>query len=1392
SSLAGPVCLWRKASVAESAEDRSREREASNRSEKRKSKGASILRQRDQTANFLHSIHHSVLHDGAPNVGSAWVQDAFTQVELVLSSLKLATEFLAPGGTFVTKVFRSKDYNSLLWVFNQLFQKVEATKPPSSRNVSAEIFVVCTGYLAPQRIDPKLLSAKFVFSDVDAVTPNALNPLTATIETKDTLTPATLNVFAPEKKRRQRDGYDEGDLLLYKECGVMEFIRSVDPIGVLGMVGRMRWLTAEDKKLFKNPLTSADVKASVEDLKVLGKKDFKILLKYRIAIREDLGIDSKATDVEDLIEKAEIEPLDEEEQIEEELTRLSTEDALRRRRERRRLNERKTRDVQRMQLNMVTPMDVGLERQDGIDDSDMFDLGEVEGGVERRGIPGGLGSDIDEGDDESGESGDDEEEEESDGDEDEDEKEKRTKRLENNLDALYDQYQQHKSERDAKHKAKEERRKRDAAEGGEWHGIKQDSESESEGDQDPAPMPSDDDDSSDEDELTTSKKLAKAATGMDVDDGEGMDVDDDEDEDDEEKAPTPALSKRAIKAAALAESKKRARDGKLITKLPATAKPTADKSRQAAMWFDQPVFKGLKGLKEMMEGDAPEEEDVDSDAEVEREWAEMNEDEEKAEAEALAAFEEEDDDEDSDDDFTGAREVHEDDPDMAEEADFKAQEEAEELKRQRIEELGLTTGEAMTLAQQLVNRERTKTQMIDEGFNRMTDLNGGDGLPSWFLDDESKHFRNNIPVTKEAVAAIREKLRELNARPIKKIAEAKARKKMRTIRRIEKTRQKAQGINDDDENGLTEKDKASAIAKVLSKSASSASKPVKKEIKLVVARGLNRGNKGRPNGVKGRYKKSESAVASGSASMAVGASGSGSSSPAPTGQVPPVAPFTLEQRLQRMEAELANVRRVTDLHSARLRMAPATWASNVNNGGTDSPSSGGESDEPSNEISMKDPVIDTLARKCFDEFWTDFAPWAPYISPTTDTFDALSERSPLLLFCILAVTSRFQENIQFSQFAEDRALELMRGTLYTPDPPTLDDLKGTVVFNAWMSRGAPPGHSLSLAFQLDLPGKLEKLLESISLPPIEAAKVFEELMPFARTWLTLYAQDLWLSVATGRRSMVQVDFSINSARNLLTFTALRPVDARIIAQCELVNVLSGVQDVFLKTQKHSILDVVRIVMSAVDHLDLWMKSWSDWALLYSSERQESSTTAYMTSSFSMQLYADITTLGLRDVASPDEVTTAQLPVFKASIKAATDIQLAAVTYGPRRMSHTTEFTLISISSAALFLLKMIKLAPSAVPDIHLALSAVRNASLLLAGAPVKQYHRAVAGALQHLEATLDLVDAPTSGIDANALGAESMLFDPEMELAIASVLQSDDFWSWQQSLPADNFAGILS
>ena len=46
-----------------------------------------------------------VLHDGSPNVGGAWAQEATSQNSLVIDSIKLASELLAPKGVFVTKVW---------------------------------------------------------------------------------------------------------------------------------------------------------------------------------------------------------------------------------------------------------------------------------------------------------------------------------------------------------------------------------------------------------------------------------------------------------------------------------------------------------------------------------------------------------------------------------------------------------------------------------------------------------------------------------------------------------------------------------------------------------------------------------------------------------------------------------------------------------------------------------------------------------------------------------------------------------------------------------------------------------------------------------------------------------------------------------------------------------------------------------------------------------------------------------------------------------------------------------------------------------------------------------------------------------------------------------------
>ncbi|OAX44719.1 FtsJ-domain-containing protein [Rhizopogon vinicolor AM-OR11-026] len=732
-----------------------------------------------------------VLHDGAPNVGTAWVQDAYSQSELVLMSLKLAVEFLIKGGTFVTKVFRSVDYNNLIWVFNQLFGKVEATKPPSSRNVSAEIFVVCRDFLAPKHIDPKFLDPKHVFKDLSTTAASGTDKGTSANN-------AQANVFHPEKKRRKRDGYDDGDYILFKKTSASDFIRSVDPIAVLGLVNKISFESQEEKEWLQLDITSPDVQASCDDLKVLGKGDFKNLLKWRSALREEIGLEVKEKDIEDLVETVEVtDEVDEEQQIRNELERLNAEAAARTKRERRRANEIKTKTIQRMQLQMTAPLDIGLEQNDAslVGQEDIFDLTGTERELRNKGGIGIIRVDEDTPEDEEE---DDVIEENDDDDEvldSEEERDRKTAQLEAELDGLYDAYQEKLKERDAQFKAKEARRKNGLLE--EWGGIRED-----------------DDGDSDEEGGWDQMEAAKGEV-----DGDSSD------ESDNEEPETPGRKRRRPHETDMKPDKK----VKLVTKL---EEPTTG-SRASQVWFSQELFGGLEGLDDVEEEEEEEEEEERED--VSMASVQHHGDEEEWQDDPAAI---------SDDDFEVVPQRDDHDVEMWDAED----ENQDEVKKKHIEKYGLTTAEAVSIAQQLVNRQTTRTHLLNDGFNRYS-LNAKDGLPPWFLDDEEKHYKPNIPVTKEAIAALRARQRTLDARPIKKIAEAKGRKKLRATQRLEKAMKKAEGVNETSD--MTEREKAQQIVKLMRRGTAKANQ--KKEAKVVVAKGPHKGLKGRPKGVKGRY-----------------------------------------------------------------------------------------------------------------------------------------------------------------------------------------------------------------------------------------------------------------------------------------------------------------------------------------------------------------------------------------------------------------------------------------------------------------------------------------------------------------------------------------------------------
>jgi AdoMet-dependent rRNA methyltransferase SPB1 len=689
----------------------------------------------------------TVLHDGAPNVGTAWVQDAFSQAELVLESLKLATEFLAEGGTFVTKVFRSKDYNPLLWVFNQLFTKVEATKPPSSRAVSAEIFVVCRGYKAPKKLDPKFLDPRSVFAELADPAPNN--------EAK---------VFKPEQKKRKRQGYEEGDWTQFKEAPASEFIHTDDPIAMLGNLNKLSFELPPNgdlalATLLKLPETTTEIMSCCTDLKVLGRGDFKRLLKWRLKVREVFGFASKSKPKEEEQEEvAEVEPMDEELRIQEEMQKLHEKDTKKKRKERRKDNEQKQKDTFRMQMHMTTPYELGTEQAGPMGDGAIFDIKAVDkSGAASHIARGRMHTVVDE--EKKAESEEEDWDSDSDGD-----------LLEGELDAMYDQYRERKSSQDAKYRAKKARTEFNDDE---WEGVSNEENEEREF-------------SSDDENL----------------------VEDDQSDESDDEGPLQVVDdlEREVKV-----------DGKL--------------SRKAALFFDQDIFRDIPGV----EG-----EDSDSGIAVEDSPEIDHQPLPKRFAFPVMA---ELSDSDSNDGIEFVKETRVEQEDAWDS-------DPEPVTRDGRPDIDIITAEAMTLAHRLATGgAKAKADLKDENFNKYT-FRDVDGLPDWFLDDENQHSTPHKPITAAAAAAIKEKMRAFNARPIKKVAEAAARKKFKAAQRMEKLKKKSEGVLEDE--GMTEGDKARAVARVMSR-ASKAGKQ-RRQVKVVVAKGGNRGLKGRPKGTKGRYK----------------------------------------------------------------------------------------------------------------------------------------------------------------------------------------------------------------------------------------------------------------------------------------------------------------------------------------------------------------------------------------------------------------------------------------------------------------------------------------------------------------------------------------------------------
>jgi len=466
-------------------------------------------------------------------------------------------------------------------------------------------------------------------------------------------------------------------------------------------------------------LTSDDVLLSCQDLKVLGKKDFKTLLKWRDQIRISLKLEKpkKEKTEEKITDKT----------IEEQMELEHHVSMTREKKDKKKSQERKAKALQKMNLGMETPMDIGIEAADA-------GIYSMEGGLVE------PDSEFDSDADNNSE----------------DESRHKLSVLEKEMDHMFKEYKARKMEKDPMEMVKENKKnakKPGASEFDEWYGIEYDAKKRKiAGDSDASDVEND--------------KTAYNSSSSDSE-GEAMEVDNEEQEEE------------------------------IIL------------SKKASSFFSNPLFESINMSSSATTTTTP----VIPKAK-------------KSKQKKAVVF-------DSDNSDNEDYEVV---PNQ-----FKTEKDHEE---EDDNTYAIRTAAAYTIAQQLASNSG-KRNAIDDSFSRFAfhDKN----LPAWFEEDEKKHIVPNIPVTKEAILIMKERMKALDARPIKKVAEAKFRKQIRTQKRMDKLKKKADGLADDEEN-LT---KLSDIQKMLNKGMKK--KPDKKPT-LVVAKGSRKALQGRPKGVKGRYK----------------------------------------------------------------------------------------------------------------------------------------------------------------------------------------------------------------------------------------------------------------------------------------------------------------------------------------------------------------------------------------------------------------------------------------------------------------------------------------------------------------------------------------------------------
>ena len=119
--------------------------------------------------------------------------------------------------------------------------------------------------------------------------------------------------------------------------------------------------------------------------------------------------------------------------------------------------------------------------------------------------------------------------------------------------------------------------------------------------------------------------------------------------------------------------------------------------------------------------------------------------------------------------------------------------------------------QTLALGTMMLRQSKAKA-LVDASYNRFAWNDPGD-LPDWFLDDENRNYRPQLPIPPELLSKMKEKFLMLSTKPIAKVAEARARKSKRARAKLVAAKKKAETVANSSE--MSESMKLKAISKAM-------------------------------------------------------------------------------------------------------------------------------------------------------------------------------------------------------------------------------------------------------------------------------------------------------------------------------------------------------------------------------------------------------------------------------------------------------------------------------------------------------------------------------------------------------------------------------------------------